>query len=105
VASNSQQLAKQLVDTFAAWVFAMQAEQNERIYRADWAEKYGETLNKGDACELLNRSRPFLEKLIDTGKVKTAPNGQVITRSLQQYTESSPEHKRHMRRIAGRRQA
>ncbi|MGI6151238.1 MAG: hypothetical protein ACOYIR_04715 [Christensenellales bacterium] len=37
---KSQQLAKQLIDTFAAWVNAMQAEQDNRLFRADWLWLY-----------------------------------------------------------------
>lgn len=62
--------------------------------------KYGETLNKGDACKILNRSRFYLEKLIDTNQVKINADGQILTRSLQQFAETSPEHKRHMRKQA-----
>jgi hypothetical protein len=102
VAARSQQLAQQLIQTFTDWVNALQAEQNEKLYRADWAEKYGETLNKGDACKILNRSRFYLEKLIDTNQVKINADGQILTRSLQQFAETSPEHKRHMRKQAQR---
>lgn len=100
--AKSQQLSEKLIDTFAEWIKALQSEQNEKLYRADWAEKYGETLNKGDACKILNRSRFYLEKLIDTNQVKINADGQILTRSLQQFAETSPEHKRHMRKQAQR---
>jgi hypothetical protein len=96
---KTQQLAQQAIDAFAAWINAVQAEQDYRLYRTDWGEMYGEVLKKGDACKLLNRSRAYLEKLIESKLVKVSADGRVLTRSLQQFAETSPEHKRHMRRV------
>jgi len=37
--------------------------QDEKLYRADWTEKYGETIKKIEACKLLSRSPGYMTKL------------------------------------------
>ena len=102
---TTQQLAKQAIDAFSAWVNAMQAEQDNKLYRADWADEYGETVRKIDACKILCRSRSYLDKLIAEGQVKVNADGRVLVRSLQKFAEQSPAEKRHRRRMETRREA
>jgi len=98
MSARTQQLAKEAADAFSAWINAIQKEQDEKLYRADWAEKYGETVKKVEACKLLSRSQGYLAKLIETGQIKVTVDGQVIVRSLQEFAEKSPEQRRHIRR-------
>lgn len=93
---TSQVLAKQAIDAFTAWVNALQAEQDERLYRQDWTEKYGETVKKVEACKLLSRSPGYVTKLVQTHQVKTTPDGLVLVSSLQEFAEKSPSHRWHM---------
>lgn len=105
MSARTQQLAKQAIDAFSAWVIAVQAEQDDKLYRADWADEYGETVRKIDACKILSRSRGYLDKLIAEGHVKVNAEGRVLVRSLQQFAEQSPTEKRHRRRMQARREA
>jgi len=98
MSARTQQLAKEAVDAFSAWINAIQKEQDDKFYRDDWAEKYGETVKKVDACRMIQRSPNYLAKLIGSGKVKVNTDGHVLTRSLQEYAEKSPEQRRHIRR-------
>ena len=92
---KTQKLADEAIAAFSAWIHAVQAEQDEKLYRADWAEKYGETVRKKQACEILGRSYNYLEKLIAQGIIKVSPDGKIRTRSLQEFAEHSPKERRH----------
>lgn len=103
MSTKTQALADNAIAAFSALVYGLVREQDERLSWPDWVADYGEVIKKKQACELIDRSYSFLNKLIQEDKVKVNIDGKVLTRSLQLYA-GSPEHKRHSNQRRRRRQ-
>lgn len=66
-----------------------------------WVRAHGEVVNRKTASRLIGCASVTLKKRIDAGEVQTAPNGDVLVRSLAKWATSTMKKEQAMKRRQG----